>query len=146
MSKKELEIMLASVRASIITSFSVDLLNNCVMFTVHTYHSEVDYVENTIVFGGVASYFFSAGKDNARRDLYPPDIDDIREMSSIYFYENGIGSIGFVDITDEWAKRWVRYYGSNVNFLVEMTDSVLFIEANRIRINDTELIVEYPSE
>lgn len=63
------------------------------------------------------------------------------ELTSIQFFKNGVGDI----TTKSKAEKWAEQYYSNANFVLEIWNSMLFIEASNIIINDVEYKVKYPN-
>ncbi|OQM47397.1 hypothetical protein B6A27_00960, partial [Anoxybacillus sp. UARK-01] len=65
---------------------------------------------------------------------------DYTELTSIDYYQNGIGKIHISS-----AKEiWVGEYFSSANFVLEFWEALLFIEAKSIVINEEEFLVDYP--
>ncbi|MNS86553.1 hypothetical protein D3C72_1204610 [compost metagenome] len=64
---------------------------------------------------------------------------DYLELTSIDF-TTGVGSITF----DTLAPNWLKNYSSSPNFVLEIWSSFLFIEAQKLTINDIEYEVEVP--
>lgn len=63
------------------------------------------------------------------------------ELTSIQFFKNGVGDI----TTKSKAEKWAEQYYSNANFVLEIWNSMLFIEASNIIIDDVEYEVKYPN-
>lgn len=120
-----------------IIEYNFDMLKNEINFRISFPHKENDTIrriEYNLNFKKVSSYFFikDVGDDRfyAVND-YEYEETDYLELSSIGYYENGIGNF-FIESKKEWAKQ----YNANANFALEIWSGMLFIEAGIFEIND----------
>lgn len=126
--------------AGVIDFYEFDIRNHSITFNITVIENgkEEDY---SVKFKGVSSYHFYEDSEEQRINQIEPDEGDYLELTSIQFYENGIGDI----TTKSETEKWVEQYYSNSNFVLELWNSMLFIEANNIILNDVEYKVKYPN-
>lgn len=119
--------------AGIIDFYKFDIFN-------HTITLDVTVIENgeekkyNVKFKGVSAYHFYENSGEERINLLELDEGDYLELTSIQFYESGVGDIRIKSETEKWAEQ----YYSNSNFILEIWESILFIEASSIIINDVD--------
>ncbi len=92
--------------------------------------SKVDFFE--VMFIDVSSHYYLKNNGSDRFTFYEVEAGDYLELTSIEYYESGIGNILINSVHHDWAND----YYSKANFLLEIWSSVLFIEANALKIND----------
>ena len=126
--------------AAVIDFYEFDILNHTITFELTVIENGKEEKHN-VKFKGVSSYHFYEDSEEQRINPLEPDEGDYLELTSIQFYENGIGDITTKSETEKWAEQ----YYSNSNFVLEMWNSMLFIEASNIILNDVEYKVKYPN-
>jgi hypothetical protein len=106
----------------------------------HTITLDVTVIENgeerryNVKFKDVSAYHFYENSGEERINPLELDEGDYLELTSIQFFENGVGDIRIKSKTE----KWVEQYYSNANFVLEIWESMLFIEASSIIINDVD--------
>lgn len=117
----------------------MDILNHSIKFDLKVINNG-EGTFNTLQFDGVASYYFV--EDSGEKRLYPiePDTGDYTEVTTVQYYRDGIGRIGI----SSKSQSWVQQYFSSANFVLELWNSILLIEANAIIINDKRYELNYP--
>lgn len=126
--------------AGVIEFYKFDILNHVITFNVTVIENGKEE-KYSIKFKGVSSYHFYEDSEEERINPLDPDDGDYLELTSIQFYENGVGDITTKSETEKWAEQ----YYSNSNFVLEIWNSMLFIEASNIILNDIEYKVKYPN-
>lgn len=119
--------------AGVIDFYEFDILNHAITFNVTVIENGKEE-KYSIKFKGVSSYHFYEDSEEQRINPLEPDDGDYLELTSIQFYENGLGDITTKSETEKWAEQ----YYSNSNFVLEIWNSMLFIEASNIILNDIE--------
>lgn len=119
--------------AGVIDFYEFDILNHAITFNVTVIENGKEE-KYSIKFKGVSSYHFYEDSEEQRINPLEPDDGDYLELTSIQFYENGVGDITTKSETEKWAEQ----YYSNSNFVLEIWNSMLFIEASNIILNDIE--------
>lgn len=87
-----------------------------------------------VFFHEVSSHYYLRNNGDSRFIFYELEDGDYLELTSIDYYESGIGNIAIKSHSDEW----VNEYHSSANFALEIWSSMLFIEAKSIIINDVK--------
>ena len=126
--------------AGVIDFYKFDILNHAITFNITVIENGKEE-KYSIKFKGVSSYHFYEDSEEQRINPLEPDDGDYLELISIQFYENGVGDITTKSETEKWAEQ----YYSNSNFVLEIWNSMLFIEASNVILNDIEYKVEYPN-
>lgn len=117
--------------AGIIECYKFDILNHSITFyvTVIENGKEKKY---SVKLKGVSSYHFYENSGEQRTNLLEPDEGDYLELTSIHLFENGVGDIRITSKNEKWAEQ----YYSNTNIVIEIWNSILFVEADSIILND----------
>ena len=136
----EIQDKLNELWAGVVDFYEIDILKHLIKFNI-TVLENGERTSYCILFKGVSSYHFYEDSQERRLNPIEPDEGDYSELTSINFIKNGIGNIKIEASTD----RWVEQYYSNANFVLEIWNSMLFIEAKYITINGVEYEVKYPN-
>jgi hypothetical protein len=126
--------------AGVIDFYEFDILNHAITFNVTVIENGKEE-KYSAKFKGVSSYHFYEDSEEQRINPLEPDEGDYLELTSIQFYENGVGDITTKSETEKWAEQ----YYSNSNFVLEIWNSMLFIEASNIILNNVEYKLKYPN-
>lgn len=137
----EIQKKLNELWSSVIDYYEFNILKHIIIFNV-TVIENGKKVKYSVTFKGVSAYHFY--EDGGEQRLYPvePDDGDYSELTSIQYYKNGIGNIK----TESQIEQWAEKYYSNANFVLEIWNSMLFIEASNIILDDVEYEVKYPNK
>lgn len=129
--EEQLSNTLNDLWASIIESYEFDILKSTISFELKTIDNGCEN-KYRIVFAGVSTWYFvkNAGEKRLNK-IAALNEDDYLELTSIDFYEEGIGQIKPLS-TEE---NWVNHYYSNANFALEIWNALLLVEAKTIIIN-----------
>ncbi|WP_088069947.1 YxiG family protein [Gottfriedia luciferensis] len=126
--------------ANVIDEMNIDVFNHRIVFDTRAINDGI--VKNyKLIFEDVSSFYFLENTSENRFNLLELDEDSYLELTSIYYYPKGIGLISINSKTDD---NWVKQYSSNSNFSIEIWNSMLFVEAKRVVINDKVFDVGYP--
>lgn len=123
----------------VIEEFEINPLNHNITITIKSTEYGIEKKIN-IVFGEVSAYFFVENNGDKKINLLSYDKEDYLELTSIEYYEVGVGKV----MIESSASRWTDQYFSSANFVLEIWSSVLFIEAKTVGINGEIFKVEYP--
>jgi hypothetical protein len=137
MNQKKLVALLNEMWATVVESFHIDILSHTISLNVKVVDNEKYY---KIVFKGVSSFYFVENSGDSRLNSVDPEDGDYTELTSIDYYQNGIGKIHISSAKE----TWVDEYFSSANFVLEFWEALLFIEAKSIVINGEEFLVDYP--
>jgi hypothetical protein len=121
-----------------ITNASFNLLLRHIDFSISVSDNALQKQHN-LKFEGVSSYYFINNMKQSRFDIFPYEEGDYLELTSISYKDKGIGN--FRSVSNE---EWLRVWYSNANFVIEIWSSILFIEANKVVIDDEVFEVKYP--
>lgn len=134
----EIQNILNELWAGVINFYKFDILKQTITFNI-TVNENEKKSKYDIIFNGVSSYHFY--EDSEERRLHPLDPDEgyYLELTSIELYKNGIGNI-----TTKSNLGWTEQYYSNANFVLEIWNSILYIEASSIILNGVEYKVKLP--
>lgn len=131
--KDEIQNELNALWAGVIKSYEFDILHHRISLNVVVIENGQNS-NHHITFKGVSSYHFYHDSGERRLCYLEPDNDDYLELTSIQYFKNGIGNI----YTESSSEKWAKKYYSNANFTLEIWNSMLFIESNKIILNDIE--------
>lgn len=121
---------LNSIWATVIKDNNFDMLKNQISFKLKliSHDIETDY---NLIFKQVSSFFFINENGELRFNFNEYEEGNYLELTSIGYYENGIGEI-LINSKQSWAKECY----ANANFVLEIWNRTLFIEAGIVEIND----------
>jgi hypothetical protein len=136
----EFQNKLNEIWAGVIDFYEFNILKHTITFNI-TVIENGQKSKHFIVFKGVSSYHFYENSEEQRLNPVNPDEGDYLELTSIQFYKNGIGNI----TTKSQIEQWAEQYYSDANFVLEIWNSMLFIEASNLILNDVEYGVKYPN-
>lgn len=129
--EEQLSNTLNDLWASIIESYEFDILKNTISFELKAIDNGCEN-KYRIVFAGVSAWYFVKNASEKRLNkMVALNEGDYLELTSIDFYEGGIGQIKPLS-TEE---NWVNHYYSNANFALEIWNALLLVEAKTIIIN-----------
>jgi hypothetical protein len=130
-----------------IKELHIDLFHSTIMFSVHETRQ---YKHYTIVFSGVASFYFTRGHGDLRFEdpehEFEPGFWAISEWTSAGYYPNGVGVASVQAEPGSPESQWVGRYSINSNFAIEMLAGMFFVEASRVQVDDQVFEVGYPSD
>lgn len=135
--ENKLQNKLNELWSGIIKYYQINILDNTINFNI-------EVIENgqsnkyDLVFNKVSSYYFVHNREEQRHSITDPDEGDYLELTSIEYYKNGL-DIKMKSLTEDWSKQ----YYSNANFILEIWNSMLFIEAKSVAINEKVFEVGY---
>ncbi|MNI70865.1 hypothetical protein D3C73_1267020 [compost metagenome] len=84
-----------------------------------------------VIFHEVSAHYFIRKNGEDRMNNFQVEEGDYLELTSIDYFDTGIGDITIKSKGD----NWVNQYFSSANFVLEIWSSLLFIEAKKISIN-----------
>lgn len=137
---KQLKECLNDLWANVIDDMNIDVFNNRIKFTTRAIDGGT-VTKYQLTFEEVSSFYFLEDMGERRFNLLEAD-DRVGylEFTSIDYHPKGIGLISIKSKTEEWVKQYV----STANFSIEIWNSMLFVEAKRVVINDKVFDVGYP--
>lgn len=138
--ESELQKKLNELWAGIIEYFQINILKNTISFSIEVIENGQKNKYN-LIFNRVSSYYFVHDSGEQRYNILDPEEGDYLELTSIDYYKDGL-DIKMKSLTEEWAKQ----YYSNANFVLEIWNSMLFIEAKSVAINEKIFEVGYSQE
>ena len=136
----EIQNKLNEIWAGVIDFYEFNILKHTITFNI-TVIENGQKSKYCITFKGVSSYHFYENSEEQRLNPINPDEGDYLELTSIQFYKNGIGNI----TTKSEIEQWAEQYYSDANFVLEIWNSILFIEADNLILNNVEYKVKYPN-
>lgn len=134
----EIQNKLNELWAGVIDFYEFNILKHTITFNI-TVIENGEKAKYGVTFKGVSSYHFYEDSEEQRLNPINPDEGDYLELTSIQFYKNGIGNIA----TKSQIEQWAEQYYSDANFVLEIWNSMLFIEASNLILNDVEYEVKY---
>lgn len=138
--KAPVQVALDSLWAGIVDEYRCDLLNHRVIFQGRIIEGgqEKGFL---LTFSGVPAYYYVFDDSPFRRRAAERAPDSYIELTALHYDKDGTGHFGLITTPPEWGPHGFR---SHPNFVLEIWDHWLFIEANRVRINEMEFEVGYP--
>lgn len=95
-----------------ITSYNYNFLTHTITLDIVVKDDERKRIYN-VIFTNISSYYVVENTRKQRYNLQQYEEDDIMEVSSIWYYKNGIGTISVNSNTEVWVEQ----YGSNANLV-----------------------------
>lgn len=133
----DIQSALNTVWAGYVEHYNFDLLSHKVKFDIRiTKNGEV--TRHKLVFTSIASFYFVEGMGDERFNRPESDEGDCIELSSVRFFQNGIGDLS-LSPNDSWKNR----YPGVPNFAIEMWNAMLFIEAASVALDEVTFSVGY---
>lgn len=136
---KELIKNINSLWAGIIKRIEFNLLKHSIFLEIEVVENGRDFSFN-VLFEDVSSHFYSNSEGVERLQISSYDEGDYLELTSIHYFEEGIGHIWIESQKENWANNWF----ASANFVLEIWSSYLFIEAKSLSINGEKFEVGYP--
>ncbi len=128
-----------------ILNLAFDILYHSINLKVKVYQLEEKFETFNVIFSHVSSFYFVNDIGEERFNMWEPDPDDTKELTSIGYYKSGIGNIKVIAHKGIEGENWANYWYSSANFALDLLVGVLFIEARSITINDKTYEVGYPT-
>lgn len=126
----ELKLQLNKLWAGTIENLKIDLLNSSIALKIRVIENGV--LSNfEVIFYEISAHYFIKDSGENRLENIQVEEGDYLELTSIDYFETGIGDITIRSMTN----NWVNQYFSSANFALEIWSSMLFIEAKKIAIN-----------
>lgn len=132
---KRLESLLYSFIDGVIKNFSFNFQNNKILISLDL-HCKDEIQKYELIFFCVSSFYFLNDEGSRRFNFNEPTHLWLTEID---YFKNGIGKIK-INSNEEWSKL----YYSGANFILEICQTILFIEAKAIQINDEYFHVGFP--
>jgi len=136
---KRLKDCLDDLWANVIDEMNIDVFNHRIVFNTKAIEDET-VTNHQLTLEEVSSFYFVENTGKDRFNLLEREEDSYLELTSIDYHPKGIGLISIKSETKEWVKQYI----SNSNFSIEIWNSMLFVEAKRVVINDIIFDVGYP--
>ena len=118
---------------SVIKKINIDMLDNSISIGLEVIENG-NFSRHTITFREVSSYFYLNNIGESRLNIHQVEESDYLELTSINYLKDGIGQIK-VDSTTE---KWVNQCSASANFVLEIWSKVLFVEAQKIMVDEEE--------
>lgn len=128
MKKKEVQDHLNNLWGTVITDIQVDLLNNTLTIQLEIHENNLISFE-TLRFIDVSAFYYVKDNLENRFNFYDRENVYYLEMTSIDYIENIKYDFQIKSASDA---EWSEHYKTDTNIVVEIWNSVLFIEARRI--------------
>ncbi|WIF95939.1 hypothetical protein [Caminicella sporogenes] len=138
MSTSKLKPLLNNLSQSIIKKMNINIPKDMISIDIKKENPN-SCDEYKVVFEEVFSFYFVNENTNLVKKAY----FDCTKLTSIGYYENGIGEFANADVSD--IEELKAEDVSLPNFALELKNSSMFIEARSIKINDKKFKVGYPN-
>jgi hypothetical protein len=130
---------LANLESGTIKALDINVLRQTITFHVQTQWGP-EPEPHVAVFEDVASFYMVLGSDAKRyewlRTGLLTDRQVIGEWTSAGYYSESVGTVRIHTKPGSWESGWVIRYNTHPNFVVELRDAVMLIEARLVRIDD----------
>lgn len=127
----ELKKQLNKLWSGVIENINFDYLKGSFFLKIKVIEDGV--VSNfDVCFNEVSAYYYVRDIGENRLTYFQFEEGDYLELTSIDYYENGIGEI----VIKSTVENWTNQFFSSANFVLEIWNSMLFIEAKKVTIND----------
>ena len=120
----ELQECLNQMWATIIEKLEFNIIEHTITLQLKAIDNGIEN-QVFVVFGDVTAYYFINNTGEQRDTLTLYEEDDYLELTSIYYYGDGIGNIEINSSPDLLLEK----YFSSANFVLEIWSAMLFIEA-----------------
>ena len=129
---------LANLESGTINAVDIDVLHQTITFHVQTRWGP-EPEPHVAIFEDVASFYMILGSDAKRyewlRKRPVTEKKGIGEWTSAGYYPESVGTVKIHAKPGSWESGWVIRYSTHPNFVVEMGDQQMLIEARSVRID-----------
>ena len=129
---KELQHQLNQLWSGKINKLDFNMLNSELKISITVLENQI-ISNHEVTFKEVSSYYFVKNDGESRLNFHEVEQDDYLELTTIDYYQDGVGKISITTSKNDWA----RQYYSGANFVLEFWSSILFLESNTIEINNS---------
>ncbi len=131
MNQTKLIPLLSQMESLAINKMNINMRKDTITLKLKTLQEKRDDID--ITFEGVSAFYYI---DENKQVHYDWDLK-ATNINSITYYSDGIGEFAAIEVIDgiETGPFAVSY----PNFVLEMMDKTLFIEAQSVKINDKEI-------
>lgn len=136
MNQTKLVPLLSKMESLAINKMNINMRQDTITLRLKPLHEKRDEIE--ITFEGVTAFYYL---DENKQVHYDWDLK-ATNLKSITYYSDGIGEFAAIEVVNgiEVGPFAVSY----PNFVLEMMDKTLFIEAKAIKINDKKFKMGFP--
>ncbi len=136
MNQTKLIPLLSQMESLAINKMNINMRKDTITLKLKTLQEKRDDID--ITFEGVSAFYYI---DENKQVHYDWDLK-ATNINSITYYSDGIGEFAAIEVIDgiETGPFAVSY----PNFVLEMMDKTLFIEAQSVKINDKKFKMGYP--
>ncbi|MBO8156552.1 MAG: hypothetical protein H0Z32_08845 [Bacillaceae bacterium] len=127
---QDLKEQLNELWAGSIEDINFDFLRGLIKLKISVVENNNTY-RYEILFQEVSAHYYLKNNGDSRFIFHEVEEGDYLELSSIDYFESGVGKITINSQSDEWVDE----YYSSANFVLEIWNSILFVEAKSITIN-----------
>ncbi|RLQ92811.1 hypothetical protein [Planomicrobium sp. Y74] len=132
MKKKGVQDQLNSLWGTVITDLQVDLLNDSLFIKLEIHeNSRIDF--QTLKFIDVSAFYYVKDNLDNRFNFYDREKAYYLELTSINHVENKNYDFQIKSNSDT---EWSEHYKTDANIVIEIWDSVIFIEARSIQVGN----------
>lgn len=146
MQNSELQKELNKIWEGRVQTLDFDPLNRRIQFKIKFYRSGGGINIVSLIFFKVSAFYFVNEIANERFNIYEPDEGDSKELTSIYWYPNGVGEIKIVTNPSAENVNWAKQWYSSANFAIDLEPSILLIEAQTVSIDGKTFDVGLPTD
>ena len=132
MRKKGIQDQLNNLWGTVITDVQVDLLNDTLTIQLEI-HEDGRINFQTLKFIDVSAFYYVKDNLENRFNFYDREKVYYLELTTIDNVENKKSDFQIKSTSD---KEWSAQYNTDANIVIEIWESVLFIEARRIQLGD----------
>jgi len=136
MNQTKLIPLLSQMESLAINKMNINMRKDTITLKLKTLQEKRDDID--ITFEGVSAFYYI---DENKQVHYDWELK-ATNINSITYYSDGIGEFAAIEVIDgiETGPFAVSY----PNFVLEMMDKTLFIEAQSVKINDKKFKMGYP--
>lgn len=132
MNESYVQSFLNTLWGTVISNIEMDLLSNTLIIEIE--HHNGDKIEShSLRFIDVSSYYYVKEEIARRFNFYDREEEvEYLQLSSISYHSEGLNEI-HVSLQNE--EDWANQYYTKFNIVLEIWESVIFIEARKIEFN-----------
>lgn len=132
MKKKPIQDQLNVLWNAYITDIQMDVLNDTLTFKLKSLKDGI-VQSRELTFVDVSAYYYVKDSLSYRFNFYDREKIEYLELTSIEYLEKGSAQM-YMHVKEE--QEWSKSYSSEANIVMEIWESVLLIEARKIRLDD----------
>ncbi|WP_040851165.1 hypothetical protein [Planococcus halocryophilus] len=131
MKETHVQKLLNALWGTVISNLEMNLLTNTLSLEIEQ-HNKKGIEHHKLIFIDVSAYYYVKDEINRRFNFYDQEETGYLQLSTVTYYGKGLNEIC---VTLPQEEEWVKQYPTKFNIVLEIWESVVFIEARKVQFN-----------